>query len=514
MLPHYCGYSFCIEPVVLETWFEVSSSFALDVETKHIRRPAFGRDASWLLSAEIVAILLAFIGQIILTRNLLASDYGWFILAIDVYATIFLVTDLGLPTLLARDGPKDPSVIGQAIKKIYSMQLCAFVVFLIIALVVQPLDWFEQRDSVWIVSLCIAISFIHIASYSPRAGLRAMGYANHEAYSKVIERGCIVLGYFLLASKGVTTVEWYAAAFLFGGLVSVLYSLFILNIFLRGVSTHSQISVLGEEWYDTKTLFFSALPFAITLSILPYVIRIEKFLVAYATNVEIMAVFHVAQLAWLAGLVVPTALRSAMLPVLGQDRGIVELQHQSMNSCLSICFGLLPIGLYGGQCIVAIFAPLAFPQQYFDGTLGANAINLFSVLLLGWSMTLLSTPTYTLLQTDLNPWKFTIFIAAVTSTSFILGWILIVELGSSSRSVLYLGSLAATLSALFLYLYSVTLSDSWQWVMQRKEEWVFALVCTSFIVLGFVGNSLIWLFGLPLFLFIPQALRAMRSTLS
>ena len=67
------------------------------------RTPSTGRDASWLVSADLLAVALAFIGQIILTHALLAEHYGWMVLAIDLYASLFLVVDLGLPTLLARD---------------------------------------------------------------------------------------------------------------------------------------------------------------------------------------------------------------------------------------------------------------------------------------------------------------------------------------------------------------------------------------------------------------------------
>ena len=44
------------------------------------------------------------------------------------------------------------------------------------------------------------------------------------------------------------------------------------------------------------------------------------FIVAGTMGVDSAALFHVAQIAWLAGLVVPQALRAALLPILGQRR--------------------------------------------------------------------------------------------------------------------------------------------------------------------------------------------------
>ena len=75
------------------------------------RRPSFGRDSVWLASADVVAVLLAFIGQLILARALMSESYGLFVIAVDLFATLFLLLDLGLPTLLARDGPRNPSAI-------------------------------------------------------------------------------------------------------------------------------------------------------------------------------------------------------------------------------------------------------------------------------------------------------------------------------------------------------------------------------------------------------------------
>ena len=57
-----------------------------------------------------------FISQIVLTHALLEGHCGWMVLAGDLYASLFLVIDLGLPTLLARDGasPFDGILCGMA----------------------------------------------------------------------------------------------------------------------------------------------------------------------------------------------------------------------------------------------------------------------------------------------------------------------------------------------------------------------------------------------------------------
>ena len=97
------------------------------------RRPSSGRDAGWLVGADLFAVGLAFIGQIVLTHALLAEHYGWMVLAIDLFASFFLIIDLGLPTLLARDGGRAPELVPEAIWRIYRLQLIVCIPFIALA---------------------------------------------------------------------------------------------------------------------------------------------------------------------------------------------------------------------------------------------------------------------------------------------------------------------------------------------------------------------------------------------
>ena len=103
-----------------------------------------GRDSSWLIGADIVAVFLALIGQVVLTRTLITEDYGIFIIALDIFATVFLIVDLGLPTILARDGAKSPNLIWPAILRIYKIQAVFLLPFLLLSLLMSGAfidDW-------------------------------------------------------------------------------------------------------------------------------------------------------------------------------------------------------------------------------------------------------------------------------------------------------------------------------------------------------------------------------------
>ena len=113
------------------------------VKTKS-RNLNMGRDSSWLIGADIVAVFLALVGQVVLTRALITEDYGIFIIALDIFATVFLIVDLGLPTILARDGAKSPSLIWPAILRIYKIQAVFLLPFLLLSLLTSGVfidDW-------------------------------------------------------------------------------------------------------------------------------------------------------------------------------------------------------------------------------------------------------------------------------------------------------------------------------------------------------------------------------------
>ena len=135
------------------------------------------------------------------------------------------------------------------------------------------------------------------------------------------------------------------------------------------------------------------------------------------------------------------------------------------------------------------------------------------VLLLGWCFTLLATPTYTALQAGLRPWRFTFFIGGVVAFAALLGFMLIdwqAPLGD--RQGLYAAAIASTLSAVFAFLLSIHLAGSWDYFFNRSKEWSFAITCMTLSCIGLFSNTWLAGTGLLLFLFTPQALRAIGST--
>ena len=471
-----------------------------------------GRDSSWLISADIIAVFLALIGQVVLTRALITEDYGIFIIALDVFATTFLIIDLGLPTILTRDGANCVNKIWEAIWRIYRIQFVCMIPFVVIALLGVTIiidDWTELLP---VILTCMLVALAHIFSYAPRSGLRAAGYAWMEACTKVIERIGAVAGYLTLYYFGSDSVESYAIAFLIGALLGLISAVLFARVTLKPTANNSSWQDLDECWIDNKSLILQSLPFAITLGILPYVIRIEKFIVAGTMGVDSAALFHVAQIAWLAGLVVPQALRAALLPILGQRRNDEKKFFASIEKSLDLCFAILPIGLFGGALLIQFLLPIAFPEQYTDGSIGPSAVELFMILLIGWCLTLLATPSYTALQAGENPWKFTLFIGFVVVFGCIIGFLLIGSMATSPTWGLYAAAIASTMTSAFLLFSSLHLAKLWLIVRQRKTDFFAAVTLVSITCFGFATNSFLALSGLVLFMFVPRGWKAMLAT--
>ena len=471
-----------------------------------------GRDSSWLIGADIFAVFLALIGQVVLTRALITEDYGIFIIALDVFATTFLIIDLGLPTILTRDGANCVNKIWEAIWRIYRIQFVCMIPFVVIALLGVTIIIDDWTTFLPVILTCMLVALAHIFSYAPRSGLRAAGYAWMEACTKVIERIGAVAGYLTLYYFGSDSVESYAIAFLIGALLGLISAVLFARFTLKPTANDSSWQDLDECWIDNKSLILQSLPFAITLGILPYVIRIEKFIVAGTMGVDSAALFHVAQIAWLAGLVVPQALRAALLPILGQRRNDEKKFFASIEKSLDLCFAILPIGLFGGALLIQFLLPIAFPEQYTDGSIGPSAVELFMILLIGWCLTLLATPSYTALQAGENPWKFTLFIGFVVVFGCIIGFLLIGSMSSSPTWGLYAAAIASTLTTAFLLFSSLHLAKLWLIVRQRKTDFFAAVTLVSITCFGFATNSLLALSGLVLFMFVPRGWKAMLAT--
>ena len=382
----------------------------------NMRRPKLARDTTWLAASDGIAIILGLLSQIILAKALLQSDYGLLVVILDAFATMYILIDAGLPTLLARDVPRHPGASRIAVQRVLKLQLCIALPFLVLSAFVATSIWNEVEFSLLLV--CASIAFGQIMSYPHKAMLRAVGEARIESGLKLLERLLTTVFYWIFLTNGYNSPTIYACGFSIGVFISLIGTLCIGEWYSR-----SDDSNLPNDWKSNKSLVIAALPFAITLGVLPYVTKLQKFLLAGFSNYEDVGLYHVAQLAWVAGLMLPQAMRAALLPYLGEVRNNEHRFARRMSLAHHWTLAILPIGLVAGHTIVYFAVPQFFETEY------SSAIHIFDILLAGWAMTLLAIPWYVALQAGNNPWRFTLLITLIVVVSLIAGWLLIPEYG-------------------------------------------------------------------------------------
>ena len=381
-----------------------------------MRRPKLARDTVWLASSDGLAIIFGLIGQVILAKALLQSDYGLLVVILDAFATMYILIDAGLPTIIARDVPRSPGASRQAVRKVLKLQAMIAVPFLLGSAILSTSIWDDAPIGLLVACALIAIG--HIMSYPHKAMLRALGEARIESILKLIERAITTGLYWFLLVNDFDSPTIYACGFSIGVFISLIGTLWIGERLAREGDDS-----LPSEWKTKKTLLISALPFAVTLGILPYVTKLEKFLLAGLASYDDVSLYHVAQLAWIAGLMLPQAMRAALLPYLGEVRDEPQEFGNRMLVAHHWTVALLPIGLIAGHLIVSFSIPQFFDKNY------ADAVEVFDILLAGWAMTLLAIPWYVALQAGHNPWRFTSLISLVVLSAGISGWLLIPEYG-------------------------------------------------------------------------------------
>jgi len=443
------------------------------------RKPMLVRDTSWLTLSEIISVLLALVGQVILTRAILQSEYGMWILLIDIFTAIFLIVDAGLPTLISRDGANNPFVLHKAVRKVWKLQIIVAFPFVLIGIPGVILRNNSPSELIYLASI---ISLLHIASYAPRSALRAAGEARLEAVSKVVERTVITIGYALLLLIKNDSVFNYGFVFSIGSAVGFLSCVLLMLKFVP--KNEDKLESLGESWASTKSLITSALPFAVTLGILPYIKKKKKFFLS-GISLEFVAIFHVGQLAWMAGMIVPISISSALLPILGEHRLDKKRFLAEVDNSLKPIKILLVLGLVAGSIFVSLVLPLAFPVEYTHNGNNLNSVDVFIYLLSGWGFSLLATPWNTAIKAGKNSWTYTLYVTFIVILGTAGAWFLIPKYGLMGAVI------SANLTCFFMLFLGLLMSKDLGRVTQgyKKYSWILMLLlCLVFPIAWYIAE--------------------------
>ena len=151
------------------------------------------------------------------------------------------------------------------------------------------------------------------------------------------------------------------------------------------------------------SLLVSALPFAVTLGVIPYITRVESF--PCGISLESVAI-STRQLAWMAGMIVPISISSAIAD-LGENRNDPERFRKEIDKAIIPIKILLVAGfILGFFCYSNLTSSI--PEEYTNYENGLTSLEVFIYLLSGWGFSLLAAPWNSALKAGENPWMYTL----------------------------------------------------------------------------------------------------------
>lgn len=415
---------------------------------KAVRKFREGRtapDASRLLFADLMIMLTGIISQVILTRLFSQSEYGRWIITIDLLRTLFLLAELGQPSLLLREIPRNLNRTGSLISRSGSMQISATValIFPAIALIFYTIVPANSKEQWYIIAPLFAIAVgIVVLGYNPKTALRAVGRADLEGYARIIPPILFLVSLLIIHSFETTLFIHVVLGYLIANSIGLLFSIIMLLPYLRN---HSSESSDSNEVYDMLRLLREGIPYLIATALTPIAFRVDKFILAatYTGGFTSVAVYNVAQMFFIASLAAPLAIRGGMAPIISKMHDDEDSVIAEMEITMKTIVFLLPIGLLIGSGLILWSIPYLFPIEYVHPTNGeVGALAVCMILLPGWIFAMLSAPAIAFIQAQKEAWMLTLLFGIAVVVNSSIGLLLIPSMGlvgaSTSTVVMHL----------------------------------------------------------------------------
>ena len=414
------------------------------------------RDSSFLITSDLVVIILGIGTQAILTRGLEQDAYGRWVIIIDVLRTVFLLSELGLPPLMLRELPLKHGIASRLMSRTLRIQMIALLFLLIPVHIMMVLFILPDGDSAWAMSglLLIAALGLSVLSYGQRCGLRALGRADVEALSKIVPAIIMVVGSTVIIYTQSEPLQGFASVMLLSTSSGFIIARMGLSKRLKELDSSPDDDKLPSSW----TLLKWAAPFLLAVALLPLASRVDKFVLAgLGPNAFVdVAIYNIAQMVFFAALVAPNALRGALVPVISGYSPDDPSRRHEVTSLTSYVVWLIPFGLILGFGVIHFALPIIFPEQYTNPSdpnlLGA--VFVATAMLPAWGLAMLSAPWIAEVQAGENGWMF----------SVIFGVGLVINTVGSLVLVPWLGVMGAVWSTILMHigLLSTAVNISWR----------------------------------------------------
>ncbi len=399
------------------------------------RRVRLERDTLWLSTADLAALLVGLAVHVVLTRAFTDGDYGRWVLLLDLFYVTATIVDLGLPTLIGRDGERLGAGAQHLVHRCLRIQIRFSLPIILIGGVVGWMWVGESTD--WLVaSIILALSAcVQILTYAHRAALRALGESRQEALVRFVDRGATALGIVLAVYQfGAHPIALAMATFL-GPLGAMLIAI---RLGEKLLSNTEQGETLETSVADGRTLVTLGLPFLLAAVALVANVRVEKLMLGVLSSTDSVEIFQIAWLAFIAGYAPILSVRAVMLSWFGEVRdegGKMWYRAKRAMILIAICSipGFFIGGWMGVEALVYIF------PDYAD-----NATTVFSSLLFAWILALLASVPLTLIQVSERPLRYAALLWSGIVADLIACWMLIPNSEFPAESAAFAAIIGAT----------------------------------------------------------------------
>jgi len=380
------------------------------------RRVRLERDTLWLSAADMAALLVGIAVHVVLTQTFTDGDYGRWVLLLDLFYVTATIVDLGLPTLIGRDGERLGSGAHDLVHRCLRIQIRFALPIIAISGILGWL-WVGESTAWLVASLILALSAcVQILTYAHRAALRALGESRQEAIVRFVDRGVTAAGIVLAAWQFGAHPIALALATFFGPLGAMLIAIRLGEARLASVEGGVELVTSKAE---ARQLVNLGLPFLFAAIALVANVRIEKLMLGLLSTTTSVEIFQIAWLAFIAGYAPILSIRAVMLSWFGEVRDDAEkMWYRAKRAAVIIGMASIPGffvgGLVGMEALIRVF------PDYAD-----KATEVFSWMLIAWILALFASVPLTLVQVSERPLRYAAILWSGIVADFIACWVLI-----------------------------------------------------------------------------------------
>ena len=399
------------------------------------RRVRLERDTLWLSTADLAALLVGLAVHVVLTRAFTDGDYGRWVLLLDLFYVTATIVDLGLPTLIGRDGERLGAGAHNLVHRCIRIQIRISLPIILIGGVIGWM-WVGESTDWLIASVILALSAcVQILTYAHRAALRALGESRQEALVRFVDRGATALGIVLVVYQfGANPIPLAMATFL-GPLGAMLIAI---RLGEKLLSKAEPGETLETSIADGRTLVNLGLPFLLAAVALVANVRVEKLMLGTLSSTVSVEIFQIAWLAFIAGYAPILSIRAVMLSWFGEVRDEREkMWYRAKRATILIATCSIPGYFIGGWMGVEALV-YVFPDY------GDKATAVFSSLLFVWVLALLASVPLTLVQVSERPLRYAALLWSGIIADLIACWMLIPDSEFPAESAAYAAIIGAT----------------------------------------------------------------------